>query len=125
MCVCASLAVCGQTGCEVASAIDPRAPAVPLSFHVWTLSLVVGLCGRHVGGTIYACVPGKRVCAQGHSRCLRRAATVLYRIVSIIALNAKAMSLFPWGDQVRHFHVPISAPCGSAARSGHVRQTAP
>ena len=64
MCVCASLAVCGQTGCEVASAIDPRAPAVPLSFHVWTLSLVVGLCGRHVGGTIYACVPGKRVCAR-------------------------------------------------------------
>ena len=101
---------------------------------VHLLCLCHSMCGRSalwsayvaamwVGRSTRACLAS--VCAQGHSRCLRRAATVLYRIVSIIALNAKAMSLFPWGDQVRHFHVPISAPCGSAARSEPMRQRAP
>ena len=103
--------------------VDKPAAKSPLPLIlVHLLCLCHSMCGRSalwsayvaamwVGRSTRACLAS--VCAQGHSRCLRRAATVLYRIVSIIALNAKAMSLFPWGDQVRHFHVPISAPCGS------------
>ena len=99
--------------------VDKPAAKSPLPLIlVHLLCLCHSMCGRSalwsayvaamwVGRSTRACLAS--VCAQGHSRCLRRAATVLYRIVSIIALNAKAMSLFPWGDQVRHFHVPLVA----------------
>ena len=95
--------------------VDKPAAKSPLPLIlVHLLCLCHSMCGRSalwsayvaamwVGRSTRACLAS--VCAQGHSRCLRRAATVLYRIVSIIALNAKAMSLFPWGDQVRHCEI--------------------